>query len=257
MHNALEDDMRKLAFFALTTALAACAEPAETPPAQSTPAEAPSAAASQVHQAVALTPEQAEGKVTFESVCWTCHGAGGHGDGPARTEKVHPPDFHTPGYAALSRDTLLGRFRASLQGADPSHPHMQYVAKLVLEESFAKAVAYIPALVYPPEIPGSAVHGQDIFQYRCAGCHGTSGRGDGPGAAALVDVKPVDFTADTLVAKGDWNAVHAKVRDGGQRVHGSTMPPWGQILTDADLWDLVAYLATFQPGLVARPSWGG
>lgn len=244
--------MRKLALFALTAALTACAEPAETPPAESA-AAAPAAAAPGVHQAVALTPEQQAGKVTFESVCWTCHGSGGHGDGPASTPALKPPTFHTPDYATASQATLMQRFQASLQGADASHPHMQYVVKLVTPESFAAALAYIPALTYPAEIPGSAVHGQDLFQYRCAGCHGASGHGDGPGAAALVDVKPVDFTTDTLVAKANWDAVHAKVRDGGQRVHGSTMPPWGQILTDADLWDLVAYLATFQPGLVAPP----
>jgi len=246
--------MRNLALLALTTALAACAEPGGSPPVQSAPSE-PAAAASQVHQAVALTPEQAEGKLTFESVCWTCHGAGGHGDGPARTEKVHPPSFHTASYAAATPADLMERFRATLQGSDPSHPHMQYVVKLVREESFARALAYVPALVYPPEIPGSAVHGQEIYQFRCAGCHGISGHGDGPGAAGLVEVKPVDFTTDTLVATGDWDAVHAKVRDGGQRVHGSTMPPWGTILTEADVWDLVAYMATFQPGLVGKPPW--
>ncbi len=246
--------MRKLALFALTTALAACGEPEETSPAESAPATAAAAAA--VHQAVALTPGQQDGKVIFESVCWTCHGSGGHGDGPASTQALKPPTFHTPDYAAASQAILLQRFQASMQGDDPSHAHMQYVVKLVVEESFKTALTYIPALVYPPEIPGSAAHGQDIFQYRCAGCHGTSGRGDGPGAAALVDAKPVDFTTDTLVAKRDWDAVFAKVREGGQRVHGSTMPPWGQILTDADLWDLVAYLATFQPGVVAPPSWG-
>ncbi|MDP2956488.1 MAG: c-type cytochrome [Longimicrobiales bacterium] len=244
--------MRKLALVALTTTLAACAEPAETPPVESPPTVA---AAAEVHQAVALTPQQEEGKVTFESVCWTCHGSGGHGDGPARTQDLQPPTFHTQDYATASAGTLLQRFRASLEGADPSHPHMQYVVKLVREESFAAALAYIPALAYPPEIPGSAIHGQEIFQYRCAGCHGIAGRGDGPGAAALVEVKPVDFTADTLVAKADWDAVFAKVRSGGERVHGSTMPPWGTILTDADMWDLVAYLATFQPGLVSKPSW--
>jgi mono/diheme cytochrome c family protein len=250
----MEDAMRKLALFALTTALAACAEPAETPPAQSAPATPAAAAA--VHQAVALTPEQQEGKVVFESVCWTCHGSGGHGDGPASTPTVKPPTFHTPDYAAASQAILLQRFQASLQGADAGHPHMQYVVKLVREESFKSTLAYIPALVYPSEIPGSAVHGQDLYQYRCAGCHGATGHGDGPGAAGLVDVKPVDFTTDTLVAKANWDAVYAKVKDGGQRVHGSTMPPWGQILTDADLWDLVAYLATFQPGLVAPPRAG-
>ena len=156
--------MRKLTLMALTTVLAACAEPAETPPTGSAPATpavaAPTAA---VHEAVTLTAEQQQGKVTFESVCWTCHGSGGHGDGPASTPSVKPPTFHTPDYAAASQAILLQRFQASMQGADASHPHMQYVVKLVREESFKATLAYIPALVYPSEIPGSAVHGLSLI----------------------------------------------------------------------------------------------
>jgi len=245
--------MRKLSLVLFAATLAACAEPEQAPPAQSAPAVTAQVA---VHDAVTLTPEQQAGRVTFEGVCWTCHGAGGHGDGPARTQDIQPPTFHTRDYATASQATLMQRFQASLAGEDPSHPHMQHVAKLVKEESFAAALAYVPALAYPPEIPGSAIHGQQIYQFRCAGCHGAAGRGDGPGAANLVDVKPVDFTTDTLVATGDWDRVFAKVRAGGDRVHGSTMPAWGTVLNDADMWDLVAYLATFQPGLVLAPSWG-
>lgn len=245
--------MRTFPLVALTAVLAACAEPAPPPTGA---AQQAMASEGEVHQAVALTSEQTEGKVIFESVCWTCHGAGGHGNGPASSDDVKPPTFHTRDYTMASPATLMQRFRASMQGDDPSHPHMQYVAKLVNSESFSAAVAYIPALVYPTEVPGSALHGQDIFEYRCAGCHGAGGRGDGPGAAALVEVKPVDFTTDTLVATTDWDRVYEKVRVGGDRVHGSTMPAWSQILSDDDMWDLVAYLATFQPGLVAAPSWG-
>ncbi|GMV05892.1 MAG: hypothetical protein AMXMBFR53_21690 [Gemmatimonadota bacterium] len=243
--------MRLLPLVALAAAVTACAEPAP-PPAETAAA---AAAATEPHQAVALTAEQAEGKVIFEAVCWTCHGAGGHGDGPASSDEVRPPTFHTRDYAMASPGTLMQRFRASMAGDDPSHPHMQYVAKLVNQESFSAAVAYIPALVYPAEIPGSALHGQDLFAYRCAGCHGIAGQGDGPGAAALVDVKPVSFLSDTLVAKADWDAVYRKVREGGDRVHGSTMPAWSLILGESEMWDLVAYLATFQPGLVAAPTW--
>lgn len=245
--------MRTLALVTLAATLAACAGPEQAPPqAESAPAAAAQPA---VHEAVALTPQQQEGKVTFDGVCWTCHGAGGHGDGPAVTQDIQPPTFHTRDYATASEATLMQRFQASLAGADPSHPHMQHVVKLVKPESFAAALAYIPALAYPPEVPGSAIHGQQIYQFRCAGCHGTTGHGDGPGAAALVEVKPVDFTTDTLVATADWDRVFAKVRVGGDRVHGSTMPAWGTILSDSDMWDIVAYLATFQPGLVAKPSW--
>ena len=33
------------------------------------------------------------------------------------------------------------------------------------------------------------------------------------------------------------------------------MPPWGILLSEGEIWDVVAYLATFQPGLVSEPPW--
>lgn len=250
--------MRKLvlvtftAVLAGTAALAACSGPDEAP---SGTMQAVTAAAPAEHIAVTLNAEQEEGQVVFESVCWTCHGSAGHGNGPARTEDVVPPSFQTHDYAMASAADLQERFRATLEGADSTHPHMQYVVRLVKPEAFEAALAYIPAVAYPPEIPGSAINGQRIYQFRCSGCHGTNGLGDGPGAANLVDMRPANFTTDTLVASGDWDAVYNKIREGGQHVHGSLMPTWGIVLSDADMWDLVAYLATFQPGLVAKPSW--
>lgn len=244
--------MRKLVLVALCAALAACAEPPETSAGSATVAATDQAIP---HVAVALNPLQEEGKVIFESVCWTCHGSAGHGDGPARTDEVSPPTFQTMDYARASQSTLRQRFHASLSDEDPEHPHMQYVARLVKAESFDAALAYIPALAYPPEIPGSAINGGQIFQFRCSGCHGVDGLGNGPAAVSLVEVKPANFATDTLVAKGDWDAVYAKIRAGGQHVHGSLMPAWGVVLSNPDVWDLVAYLATFQPGLLSKPSW--
>lgn len=238
----------------LAVALAACAEPAETPADEAGAAAAVTAALTP-HEAVALSAGQKEGQIVFESVCWTCHGSAGHGDGPARTSDIVPPTFQTQDYALASAATLRQRFQASLADADPEHPHMQYVARLVNQESFEAALSYIPAIAYPPEIPGSAINGGRIFQFRCSGCHGVAGRGDGPAAAGLVEVKPVDFTTDTLVASRDWDAVYAKIRAGGDHVHGSLMPAWGTVLSNSDVWDLVGYLATFQPGLVSKPSW--
>ena len=250
--------MRKLVLVTFSAVLAgsavltACSGPREEP---SGTMQAATTATPTEHAAVTLNPEQKEGQVVFESVCWTCHGSAGHGNGPARTAEVVPPSFQTRDYAMASAASLKERFRATLEGADSTHPHMQYVVKLVKPEAFEAALAYIPAVAYPPEIPGSAINGGRIYQFRCSGCHGPNGLGDGPGAANLVDVKPANFTTDTLVASGNWDAVYNKIREGGQRVHGSLMPSWGIVLDDADMWDLVAYLATFQPGLVAKPSW--
>ena len=209
------------------------------------------------HQAVALTDAQKAGGITFQTVCWSCHGTDGRGDGPAVKAGVvnPPPNFLTDDYANATQATLERRFQASLQGNDPSHPHMQYVASLLKPEKFNEALAYIPALSWPPEIPGSALNGQRIFQFRCAACHGPTGQGNGPAAASLVTMAPANFTTDTLVARKNWDGVYKRIKEGGQSIHGSAMPTWGVILDDSDIWDLVAYLATFQPGLVSKPRW--
>lgn len=244
--------MRKLVLSILPVALVACTEAGEPPEATSTGTMTED---TDVHVAVQLTDQQEQGQVIFEAVCWTCHGTGGHGDGPASTEEITPPSFQTEEYAQATLASLQERFQPGVEGQDPDHPHMQYVAKLVRPESFEAALSYVPAVAYPPEIPGSAIHGQRIYQFRCAGCHGPSGEGDGPGAENLVDMRPANFTADTLVASRNWDAVYAKIRAGGDRVHGSIMPTWDTVLSDSEIWDLVAYLATFQPGLVAEPRW--
>jgi mono/diheme cytochrome c family protein len=249
-----EATMRKLVLVTISAALAGCAEPAQTP-ADTEPTTAVEAAG---HPAVTLTTQQEQGREIYEAVCWTCHGPAGRGDGPAVKvgSVAAPPTFHQAAYTNVTAAALERRFRTGLQQADARHPHMQFVASLLKEESFGAALSYVPALVYPPEIPGSAINGERIYQFRCAGCHGQTGRGDGPGAELLVELKPADFTTDTLVAAGDWGAVFSRVREGGRSVHGSTMPPWGIVLSDDDIWDVVAYLATFQQGLVAPPGWG-
>jgi mono/diheme cytochrome c family protein len=245
--------MRKLFLVTLSAALAGCAEPSQAPAESTELAIAPATEA----VAVPLTALQEEGRGIYETVCWTCHGPAGRGDGPAVQAGATspPPTFHTRDYVESSAATLERRFRSGMAGADPNHPHMQYVASLLRNESFAAALAYIPALAYPTEIPGSAINGSRLFAFRCAGCHGETGLGDGPGAANLVDIFPADFTSDTLIAARDWDALFSRVREGGSTVHGSSMPPWGIVLSDGEMWDLVAYLAMFQEGTVRAPAW--
>jgi mono/diheme cytochrome c family protein len=246
--------MRKLVLAAAALALGACGN-SQQPAAQPAAAAAPDTAA--VHQAVQLTPSQQQGQIIYQSVCWSCHGTDGRGNGPAveAGTVTAPPTFLDLRYATASLQELQEQFNASVNGKDPNHPHMQYVASLLKPDKFADALSYIPALSYPQEIPGSAIAGQRIYQYRCAPCHGKTGEGDGPASEFLTTVKPANFTTDTLLAKKDWNVVFNKVKAGGQGVHGSSMPPWGIILSENDIWDVVAYLSTFQPGLVSKPAW--
>ncbi len=246
--------MRKLVLAAAALALGACGT-SQQPAAQQATAAAPDTSA--VHQAVHLTASQQQGQLIYQSVCWSCHGPDGRGNGPAVQAGTiaAPPTFLDLRYSTATVQELQQQFAESMNGKDPNHPHMQYVASILKPDKFADALSYIPALAYPPEIPGSAIAGERIYQYRCAPCHGKTGEGNGSAAEFLTTVKPANFTTDTLLATKDWNAVFNKVKQGGQSVHGSSMPPWGVILSENDIWDVVAYLSTFQPGLVAPPAW--
>ncbi len=197
-----------------------------------------------------LTATQQSGKRLYETVCWTCHGLAGRGDGPvvSASAVTSPPSFQIGKYPNMSAEDIRARFRAALDGVDESHPHMRYVMSILQPDRFMEALSYVPALIYPSEIPGSAIAGQVIYEPRCGVCHGETGRGDGAAAESLISAKPADFTQDTLIARRDWVALFQRIRGGGQGRHTS-MPPWGMVFTEAEMWDLVAFIATLQEGV--------
>ena len=201
-----------------------------------------------------LTAEQEEGRVVYETMCWSCHGPAGRGDGPAvRAGSVAPPrDFTASAFSGITATQLQAEFRSEVGSLSPGHPHMQNVLSIVDAEAFAAALAYIPALAYPPELPGSAIAGRTNYVLRCQGCHGPEGLGNGPGAEVL-ELSPANFTQDSLLVARNFDAVFQKIRMGGGGVHGSSMPAWGVMLSDGDVWDLVAYISTFRPGTLSAP----
>lgn len=89
--------------------------------------------------------------------------------------------------------------------------------------------------------PAERAQGQVLYQQNCAACHGDQGQGDGFGAAGSPEVEP-DLT-DLRAAAGASSALlYAKIARGGM---GTGMPNWGTLLTEDELWALVAYLQTF------------
>jgi len=242
----------------LALALAACGG-TEPQGQQSTP-DVASAAAEQPTEApmpFRLTEEQTQGKVVYETMCWSCHGFSGRGDGPAvqAGSVAPPPDFTAGMFTGTDVRQLLAEFRAATGNPEAGHPHMQNVLSIIDAPAFESALAYLPALVYPPELPGSAIAGQRNYLLRCQGCHGPTGMGNGPGAAVL-EVQPANFQQDTLLAARNFQAAFDKIRQGGGGVHGSSMPAWGVMLSDGDVWDLVSYISTFQPGILSPPPGG-
>lgn len=98
--------------------------------------------------------------------------------------------------------------------------------------------------------------GARLYQRDCTGCHGPTGQGDGPGAKALaeaaasqdqsggmvMDKPPVDFTDLAAQAGAPDLLYYGKIVRGGM---GTSMPYWGTIYTEDELWALIAHLRGF------------
>ncbi len=86
--------------------------------------------------------------------------------------------------------------------------------------------------------------GKKLYGQICATCHGQSGKGDGPGAAAL-NPKPRDHTDKEYMSKLTDDDLFKVIKDGGASVGKSPlMPPWGSTLKDDQIKDVIAYVRT-------------
>lgn len=97
--------------------------------------------------------------------------------------------------------------------------------------------------------PGVAAKGKEIYDKRCTWCHGAEG--DGAGAAKdFLLPPPRDFTSGNYKIKASSfedtvpndDDVFRMIRDG---MPGTAMPGWSDLLSEQDMWDLVAYVKSF------------
>ncbi len=85
---------------------------------------------------------------------------------------------------------------------------------------------------------GAAYRGERIFLEHCTQCHGPEGRGDGP-MSAEVPVPIADFTDPTFVDTRSPQYLHEVITEGRMQ---NLMPPWGEALSDDEIWDAAAYI---------------
>jgi mono/diheme cytochrome c family protein len=84
--------------------------------------------------------------------------------------------------------------------------------------------------------------GKKLYVTYCSGCHGESGKGDGPAAASL-PVKPANHTDGKIMNAIPDKTLFEIISKGGQAAGKSAfMPPWGGTLRDKQIQDIVAYL---------------
>jgi len=83
------------------------------------------------------------------------------------------------------------------------------------------------------------------YQTFCALCHGTEGRGDGPGATTL-PVKPRNFTDCERMRRVSDSEAYNVIRNGGASAKlSSDMPPWKDSFSEQETDALVRYVKGF------------
>jgi mono/diheme cytochrome c family protein len=89
----------------------------------------------------------------------------------------------------------------------------------------------------PTPVPAA---GRESYLQNCAPCHGETGKGDGPSAQGL-SVAPAalgDYAVIADLPLTDWFDVTKNGR------MDRMMPPWGNRLTDQEIWDTVGFAWT-------------
>ena len=85
--------------------------------------------------------------------------------------------------------------------------------------------------------------GEQVVKERCVLCHGESGKGDGPGGAAL-NPKPRNWTDDGYMATRTDDQLYEVIFNGK-----GSMPAWGKtgILKENEIRSAIMKVRTFDP----------
>lgn len=221
----------------------------------------------------ALVPE---GRYVFERNCLVCHGKWGDGRGEMATGMVpRPRKFtagtfkfrSTPSGSLPTQADLIRTIRGGLYGTSmPTFQHlsdrevnsvieyvMTFSRKWTVPENYAAPLKL-------PEPPAwlneaatratPAAAGRTLFVANCAPCHGPDGRGNGPAAENLEDdwgqpAVPADLRRPAIKTGPEPRDLYRVLVTG---LNGTPMPSFLESTTEAQRWELVAYLLSLREG---------
>ena len=107
---------------------------------------------------------------------------------------------------------------------------------------FVLIAVFSVSLIASAEGKGDAAKGKESYVATCASCHGDTGKGDGVASAAL-DPKPRDLSSAEYVSTLSDEHLFKVINDGGAAVGKSAlMPAWGGMLSEQDVWNVVAFI---------------
>ena len=95
-----------------------------------------------------------------------------------------------------------------------------------------------------PADAASLEAGKKLYVEQCAGCHGDTGKGDGPMAAYTGDPQPSDLS-DAEWSHGSTDGeIYTIIRDG---IDGTAMKDFAKDLKETEIWQVVNYVKTLAP----------
>lgn len=180
----------------------------------------------------------------YAAQCVACHGADGLGSGIAPA--LNDPVVREKDPAELERTITLGSPGTLMAGWSNVLTPADISAMVTLVQRWDEVPAgVIPAPNVPiPTTEESIALGGELFSSNCARCHGPDGQGT-PRAPSL-NVK--SFLTDTTD-----QAIQQIITLG---VPGTSMPTWGDRMTDADIQAIVGFIRQWEPTApeVAQPT---
>ncbi len=119
--------------------------------------------------------------------------------------------------------------------------------------SLAASAALILILMPFSALAADAAAGKAPYTANCASCHGDTGKGDGPVGQVLQppprDFSKGDFKFDTNgdgKPGTDEDLKNVIVKGAGEYGGNQMMAPWGGVLSEADVDNVVAYIRTLK-----------
>lgn len=106
--------------------------------------------------------------------------------------------------------------------------------------------AKTPAATRPPD-------GRAVFEAHCAVCHGSTGKGDGPGAR-VIRQKMLDFSDAAAMRQVNDRFLFDIIKKGSSQFgRSNAMPAWSMKLTDEEIRAVVAYIRSLASGNPPAP----
>lgn len=165
--------------------------------------------------------------------------------------------------SAVRGQTNLSQIPSSMLSVDwyrSNSPYQAFSALASLPLSDAQRWDLAAALWRSNTTVESLANGKRLFAQNCAACHGENGAGDGvfandlaqagessmrsmEGAMDMAMQAPADLADPGRMLGASPALFQGKILRGGM---GTGMPMWGSIFTEAQIWDLVAYIHSIQ-----------